>query len=75
MATKPKVQQPKNSVASAPSVAEFSSDLTVVLSGENSLRASLHNGQLDCPADFALRAYLAAALVHLAATLTAKGPR
>jgi len=50
-------------------VAEFSSDLTVVLSGENSLRASLHDGQLDCPADFALRAYLAAALVHLANTL------
>lgn len=50
-------------------------DLTVVLSGENPLRASLRDGQLECPADFALRAYLAAALVQFAQHLTAKGTR
>lgn len=50
-------------------------DLVVVMSGENPLRASLRDGQLECPADFALRAYLAQSLIHLAHTLTAKGTR
>ncbi len=67
---------PKNPTAQQPK--EHVPDLTVVLSGENSVRASLRDGQLECPADFALRAYLAASLIRLAQTLTAmpaKGPR